>query len=56
MQLEFVFRDGNNGKTIHGLGKIIRVADLAETQFTTGHNAIPSRHNKTVASDFPEEN
>jgi len=56
MQLEFVISDGNNRKTAHGLGKIIRVTDLPKTQFVTSHNAIPSRHNEAVAGDFPEEN
>ena len=56
MQLEFVLGDGNNGKTVHGLAKIIRVAGLPETQFAAGHNAIPRRHDEAVAGDFPEEN
>ena len=44
MQLKFVISEGNNGKTVHSMGEIIRVADLPETQFTAGHNAIPRRH------------
>ena len=40
MQLEFVISDGNNGETVYGLSKIIRVADLPKTQFATSHNTI----------------
>ena len=56
MQLEFIFRDGNNGKALHGLVEKIRVAGMTEAQFAAGEDTIPRRHNEAIARNVLKEN
>jgi hypothetical protein len=56
MQLEFVFDDGNNGISVHGVTVKIGMSGLTEAQLASGEDAIPCGHNEAIARNVLKEN